>query len=198
MVRLILASASPRRIELLHHIGLEAEVRPANADETIDGTLPPDRTVEELSYRKAAAALKEQADFPDECIVIGADTVVVLDGAILGKPADEEDAYRMLKMLSNARNTVYTGVTLLRVRNRQITQNDTFSCKTDVYTFSLSEKEIQEYIGSGEPMDKAGAYGIQGIFGRYVKKIDGDYSNVVGLPSAEVYQHLKKMLNEKE
>ena len=195
MIKLILASASPRRIELLHRIGLEAEVRPVNADETIDKTLPPGTSVGELSYRKAAAAAETEKNLPEDCIVIGADTVVVLNGEILGKPADEEDAYRMLKNLSDARNTVYTGVTLLHVKNGRITERDTFFCATDVYTYPITEQEILDYIRSGEAADKAGAYGIQGIFGRYIKKIEGDYNNVVGLPSAEVYQHLKEMIS---
>ncbi|MBE5997477.1 MAG: septum formation protein Maf [Lachnospiraceae bacterium] len=195
MTKLILASASPRRIELLHRIGMDAEVRPVNADETIPEGISPDRAVEELSSRKAHAAAKELPDeAAEECVVIGADTVVSAEGMILGKPADEEDACRMLKMLSGAMNTVYTGVTLLYIRQKQIRKADTFSVRTDVYAYPLEEEEIQSYIRSGEPMDKAGAYGIQGIFGRYIEKIEGDYNNVVGLPTAEVYQHLKRML----
>ena len=196
MVKLILASASPRRIELLHRIGLEAEVRPANADETIPEGMAPGLAVEELSLRKASAAFREWKDTEENAlVVIGADTVVSSDGVTLGKPADEQDARRMLQRLSGGKNTVFTGVTLLFIKDGKIEKRDTFHAKTDVYVYPMEEEEIRSYIRSGEPMDKAGAYGIQGIFGRYIEKIEGDYNNVVGLPSALVYQHLKKLLS---
>ncbi len=193
MKKIILASASPRRIELLHQIGIEAEVRPVNADESFSADLTPAEIVEELSRRKAAAAYEQYAAQCDDTVILAADTVVSIHGKILGKPADEEEAYRMLRLLSGKRNIVYTGVTLLLVSEGKIAAEDVFHNATSVYVFPLDKDEIHDYIRSGEPMDKAGAYGIQGIFGRYVQRVEGDYNNVVGLPAAEVYQHLKKL-----
>ena len=196
-MKLILASASPRRKELLAHAGLPAEVRPADADETIDKkNHSPESIVKVLSERKAeacaSALLREEKDC-GPCVVLGADTVVSHRGEVLGKPSDEADAFRMLESLSGDRNTVFTGVTLLLLSEGTIERRDTFAEATDVWFETLSEEEIRDYIRSGEPMDKAGAYGIQGLFGRYVRRIEGDYANVVGLPVAAVYQHLMRL-----
>ena len=187
-MKLILASASPRRKELLGKIGLEFEIIPAKGEEIVTKKLPWE-VVEELSFQKA----KEIADMQtEECIVIGSDTIVAKDEQIMGKPADEADAFRMLSEISGNVHQVYTGVTLIR------TGADpnviTFAEKTDVYLYPMSEKEIKAYIETKDPMDKAGAYGIQGDFAIHVKGIEGDYYNVVGLPIGKVYQELKQLL----
>ena len=187
-MKLILASASPRRKELLGKIGLEFEILPAKGEELVTKTLPWE-VVEELSYQKA----KEIADMQaEECIVIGSDTIVAKDEQIMGKPADEADAFRMLSEISGNVHQVYTGVTLIRTGAEP--KVITFAEKTDVYLYPMSEKEIKAYIETKDPMDKAGAYGIQGDFAIHVKGIEGDYYNVVGLPIGKVYQELKQLL----
>ena len=187
-MKLILASASPRRKELLGKIGLEFEIIPAKGEENITKKLPWE-VVEELSYQKA----KEIADMQtEECIVIGSDTIVAKDEMIMGKPADEADAFRMLSEISGNVHQVYTGVTLIRTGADP--KVITFAEKTDVYLYPMSEKEIKAYIETKDPMDKAGAYGIQGDFAIHVKGIEGDYYNVVGLPIGKVYQELKQLL----
>ena len=188
-MRWILASASPRRRELLRQIELPFEVFPSEADETMDETLP-DRLVEELSRRKALAAAGR---LREHCLVLGADTVVALGDQVLGKPGTEERAAEMLRMLSGKAHKACTGVTLGEFREGKLQRQTTFSEVTEVFLYPLSEGEIREYIASGEPMDKAGAYGIQGRFAKFVKKIYGDYNNVVGLPAARVYQEIKKL-----
>lgn len=187
-MKLILASASPRRKELLGKIGLEFDVIPAKGEEIVTKTMPWEM-VEELSFQKA----KEIADMQtDECIVIGSDTIVAKGGDIMGKPKDEADAFRMLSEIAGNVHQVFTGVTLIRtgVDPKVIT----FTEKTEVYLYPMSEKEINDYIGTKDPMDKAGAYGIQGDFAIHVKGIEGDYYNVVGLPIGKVYQELKQLL----
>ena len=187
-MKLILASASPRRKELLGKIGLEFEILPAKGEELVTKTLPWE-VVEELSFQKA----KEIADMQtEECIVIGSDTIVAKDEQIMGKPADEADAFRMLSEISGNVHQVYTGVTLIRTGADP--KVITFAEKTDVYLYPMSEKEIKAYIETKDPMDKAGAYGIQGDFAIHVKGIEGDYYNVVGLPIGKVYQELKQLL----
>ena len=187
-MKLILASASPRRKELLGKIGLEFDIIPAKGEEVITQTLPWE-VVKELSYQKA----KEIADMQiEECIVIGSDTIVAKDEMIMGKPADEADAFRMLSEISGNVHQVYTGVTLIRTGADP--KVITFAEKTDVYLYPMSEKEIKAYIETKDPMDKAGAYGIQGDFAIHVKGIKGDYYNVVGLPIGKVYQELKQLL----
>lgn len=184
---LILASGSPRRKELLEMTGHLLEIIPSSADETTDETAP-DKLVEELSSRKASDAAGKIKDG----IVLGADTVVSIDGTILGKPEDEQDAERMLKMLSGRTHQVFTGVTLISVKNGKIEWSETFSEKTDVTVIPMTDEEIGEYVMSREPLDKAGAYGIQGFFGKYISRIEGDYFNVVGLPLSHVYQALRR------
>jgi septum formation protein len=187
-MKLILASASPRRKELLGKIGLEFEIIPAKGEEIVTKKLPWE-VVEELSFQKA----KEIADMQtEECIVIGSDTIVAKDEQIMGKPADEADAFRMLSEISGNVHQVYTGVTLIRTGADP--KVITFAEKTDVYLYPMSEKEIKAYIETKDPMDKAGAYGIQGDFAIHVKGIEGDYYNVVGLPIGKVYQELKQLL----
>ena len=179
---LILASKSPRRKELMEYVGEEFVISSAEVDESYDESLSPDKVVEYLSYIKAMPLNN------GENIVIGADTVVSVDGNILGKPIDEKDAFDMLKKLSGREHTVYTGVTLAKGENV-----NTFSVATKVYFYELSDEEILEYIKSGEPMDKAGAYGIQGKGCIFIEKIDGDYFNVVGLPVSRLKKELDKM-----
>lgn len=168
---IILASKSPRRKELLRLITDDFTVKSAEVDETLPRGIAPDRAVEYLSKIKAEPFRNEKD------LVIGADTVVAVDGKILGKPKDENDAYAMIKSLSGKTHSVYTGVTILKGKREK-----TFSVQTKVRFFPLSEKEIIDYIHTPEPYDKAGAYGIQGQGALLIEGIDGDYFNVVGLP----------------
>ena len=178
-----------RRRELLRQIELPFEVSPSEADENIERETP-ELLVEELSRRKCAEVGNR---IGGECLVLGADTVVALGDQVLGKPGTEERAAEMLRMLSGKAHKVCTGVTLGEFREGKLQRQTTFSEVTEVFLYPLSEGEIREYIASGEPMDKAGAYGIQGRFAKFVKKIYGDYNNVVGLPAARVYQEIKKL-----
>ena len=187
--RLILASGSPRRKELLEQIGFTPVVIPSDVEEVITCT-EPDRIVEELSLQKCQSVAAKQTG---DAMVLGADTVVALDGKILGKPGSEEGAAQMLRLLSGKEHQVYTGVTLIAVRDGKEAARRTFSCGTRVFVAELKEEEIRDYIATGEPMDKAGAYGIQGYFARYIPKIIGDYANVVGLPVARVYEEWKAL-----
>ena len=187
-MKLILASASPRRKELLRKIGLEFDIIPAKGEEVVTKNLPWE-VVEELSLQKA----KEIADMQtEECIVIGSDTIVAKEEKIMGKPKDEAEAYQMLSEIAGDVHQVYTGVTLIRTGKEP--KVITFAEKTDVHLYPMSEKEIYSYIATKDPMDKAGAYGIQGDFAIHVKGIEGDYYNVVGLPIGKVYQELKQLL----
>ena len=201
MSQIILASQSPRRKELLEQIGLEFEICPAKGEEIITKTIP-EEVVMELSKQKAeeVAAMvssfgEEHKDIttPSDILVIGADTVVAYDGKILGKPVDEADAKRMLTMLSGNTHSVFTGVTLVLIDKSGRAGELVFYEKTDVKMHEMSELEIDRYIATGEPMDKAGSYGIQGKCAIYIEKIDGDYNNVVGLPISRIYQELKKI-----
>ncbi|MBR3276140.1 MAG: septum formation inhibitor Maf [Eubacterium sp.] len=188
--KIILASASPRRKQLLETAGFHIEVVVSSADEHIPGC-PPAEMVEKLSYLKCA----DVAEKTEDGIILGADTVVAFEGEILGKPKDAEDAARMLSMLSGQTHQVYTGVTVIRKEKGKICDCETFHAKTDVTVAELTEEEIKAYIASGEPFDKAGSYGIQGLFSRHVTGIKGDYTNVVGLPVPSVYSCLKRMKN---
>ena len=187
-MRLILASASPRRKELLAKIGLPFDIIPAQEEETITKKSPVD-VVMELSRQKAEEIALQQTE---DCIVIGADTIVAKGDNIMGKPRDVADARRMLASISNDSHQVYTGVTLIRMGKER--KQVTFAEKTEVSLYPMSVEEMDAYIASGDPMDKAGAYGIQGDFAIHVKGIAGDYYNVVGLPIGRVYQELKKLL----
>lgn len=225
--KIILASASPRRRELLSQIGLDFEVVVSETEEKITSTEPA-KVVEELSAQKAesvweklcsmtasqgsvtnAERLEEGSGVsrtdegsevcdPEqksgestitEIIVLGADTVVACDGKILGKPADTEAAVAMLTMLQGRGHEVYTGVTILYEENGE-RKTLTFHEKTTVYFYPMTDAQIREYVATGDPMDKAGAYGIQGLCARYISGIAGDYNNVVGLPVGRVYQEL--------
>ena len=189
MKNIILASQSPRRRELLTQIGLEFEVHPAGGEEIITSTDPVE-VVKSLSTQKAAAVKEElEPQLPENWLVIGADTIVVYDGKILGKPKDEADAIRMLRMLQGQTHSVYTGVTLLEEGKQT-----TFAEETKVSMYPMTEEEIAWYVSTKEPMDKAGAYGIQGAFGMYIRGIEGDYNTIVGLPLARVYQEMKEYI----
>ncbi len=251
-MKIVLASASPRRRELLARMGLEFEVLPSSGEEIITKEVPSE-VVMELAKQKAESVaeelmekaeavteelklkdesvaeerLKQEDDFgldtgsstkeedllrnrkiPESLLIIGADTIVVNDGKILGKPHDANDACRMLRSLSGKTHQVYTGVCLMLIEEKnaknsdmlyiscpseEILQRETlFAEKTDVTFYPMTEDEISAYVATGDPLDKAGAYGIQGICGKYIKGIEGDYNNVVGLPIARLYQEMKK------
>lgn len=201
MSQIILASASPRRKELLEQIGLEFEICPAKGEEVITKTIP-EEVVMELSKQKAEEVAAMVSSFgenhkeittPSDILVIGADTVVAFDGKILGKPVDEADAKRMLMMLSGNTHSVFTGVTLVLIDKTGRAGELVFYEKTDVKMHVMTEAEIDRYIATAEPMDKAGSYGIQGKCAIHIEKIDGDYNNVVGLPIARIYQELKNI-----
>lgn len=184
MTRLVLASASPRRKELLGRIVPSFDCIPAFVDEEIDPDLKPREAVQELALRKAqAVSEKEQPAF-----VIGADTIVVFEEDIFGKPKDRDEAYRMLKRLSGNTHSVYTGVAVVYGNKQEV-----FFEETKVTFWDLADGDIDHYISTGEPFDKAGAYGIQGFGATLVKGIEGDFFNVVGLPIARLYRTLKKM-----
>ena len=185
----ILASASPRRKELLSLMCENFRVIPSDCDEKIPEDVTPELAPEYLSGIKCRCI----ASVYDLSVVIGCDTVVICDGEVLGKPVDEADAIRMLKMLSGKTHHVVTGVTLGRG-----CRYSSFSVDTAVTFRELSDQEIKAYVKSGEPMDKAGAYGIQGRFAAYIKGIEGDYANVVGLPVGRLYQEIKRLLEDRE
>lgn len=203
MSMIILASGSPRRKELLEQIGLEFEICPAKGEEEITKTAPCE-VVSELSRQKAEevacgilAYLKNGVphEFKEDVagqdiLVIGADTVVAYKDKIMGKPKDEAHAKEMLTLLSGNTHSVYTGVTCVFINADGRTAEHSFFEKTDVVMCPMSEAQIERYIASGEPMDKAGAYAIQGKCAIYVKEIHGDYNNVVGLPVGRLYQEL--------
>lgn len=199
--KIILASASPRRRELLTQIGLDFDVVVSETEEKITSTEPA-KVVEELSAQKAEAVWEKLAvsgvcepeqksgeTTMTDLFVLGADTVVACDGKILGKPADMEGAVAMLTMLQGREHEVYTGVTILYEENGE-RKTLTFHEKTIVHFYPMTDAQIREYVATGDPMDKAGAYGIQGLCARYISGIVGDYNNVVGLPVGRVYQEL--------
>ena len=189
MKKIILGSASPRRKELLSQIGVPFEVRVSNKEEVYTNTVPKE-IVKELALMKAENVASEiQAR---NMIVIGADTIVVHEEQILGKPKDEQEAFEMIRSLQGDTHQVYTGVTVL-VREEESWKVHTFHECTDVIFYPVTQEEITEYVNSKDPMDKAGSYGIQGAWGAYVKGIRGDYNNVVGLPVARLIYETKKL-----
>lgn len=189
-VGVILASGSPRRRELLTQVGLEPVIVPSCVEEVIRSRAPA-QVVKDLSFQKAedvaerlkGEALKEW----ERIVVIGADTVVAVDGQILGKPETGQEAEKMIGLLQGREHQVYTGVTMI-FKDRE--EPVIFAEKTNVFVYPMTKKQIQEYVATGEPMDKAGAYGIQGAFAAYIRGIEGDYNNVVGLPVGRVCQEL--------
>jgi septum formation protein len=186
-MRLVLASASPRRAELLTAAGIEFDLMPAEVDETMDVEDTPEGYVRRVAQLKAEAVLPRAGDRP----VLGADTIVIVDHAVLGKPSDAADAGRMLRLLSGREHAVLTGVCLINptAESGRVQMSTT---RTSVGFAALTDEEISWYVASGEPMDKAGAYAIQGLASRFVTRIDGSYSNVVGLPVALVYDLCKR------
>ena len=184
MEKIILASKSPRRRELLAQIGVTFTVEISDADEHVCGD-DPSEIVQELALRKAEAAAARHAG--ESVTVIGADTIVVHADTILGKPKDADDARRMLRELSGNVHQVYTGVCVIRGDGERAGTH-TFAERTDVFVAPLTDAEIDMYIETGEPFDKAGSYGIQGFFARHIEKIDGDYFNVVGLPVGRLWR----------
>ena len=187
---LYLASASPRRREILQMAGERFEVVPSHGDESRPPELSPGELVQELARRKAFAA--EVFPGPGD-IVLGADTLVALDGRLLGKPSTEKEAFSMLSALSGRVHRVYTGCCL-----RTAGRSETFVSEAEVEFYPLTEEEIRAYIATGEPMDKAGAYGIQGRGCVLVRGIRGDYYTVMGLPAAEVIRRLRKLEQAEE
>jgi septum formation protein len=192
---LVLASASPRRAELLRNAGIPFVVQPADIDETPRAAEMPREYAERLAREKALAVFEKR---PQDR-VLGADTIVVVDQAILGKPRNAEDAFRMLRLLSGRTHAVITGVCLVKPggsgqsvgpgtnRDLRIASDTTLVTMADI-----SDEEIRDYVATGEPMDKAGAYAIQGMASRWIPRIEGDYSNVVGLPVALAYRMLRE------
>lgn len=209
-MRYILASASPRRKELLKKTGISFEIIPSSIEERITKTIPSE-IVMEMAEQKARAVYESLlssgsasliADVPEsrlcgaedgDLTVIGADTIVVYRGEILGKPADKSEAYDMLSLLSDRTHQVYTGVSLIIRKHGKISVR-TFYEKTDVTFYPIHKDDLHIYIESGDPLDKAGAYGIQGDFAIHVKEIRGDYNNVVGLPIGRLYQELQQII----
>lgn len=195
--RLILASASPRRAEILRDAGFEFELRPTAVDESPRPGESPEAHVQRLAQEKVRAAAQ---GLEGAAVVIGADTVVVVDATILGKPASPGDARRMLGLLSGRTHDVLTGIAVLFVspdERRDPARRGgrmRFEVETTRVTFaSLTAREIEDYVASGEPNDKAGAYAIQGRAGRFITRVEGCYFNVVGLPLARLYLILREM-----
>lgn len=188
-MRIILASQSPRRRELLEMLGYPFEVKVSEAEEKITSTNPAQVT-EELSCQKAETV----AEMIQEGLVIGADTVVSQDNKILGKPMDRQDAREMIQILQGRNHKVYTGVTVIERKAGREVRRVTFSEETIVKVASMTSKEVEQYISLPEPYDKAGGYGIQGTFAKYIQGIEGDYFNVVGLPIHRLYKVLKEFV----
>jgi septum formation protein len=179
---LILASSSPRRADLLRAAGISFQVFPVDVDETVLKLEPPGEHVRRLAREKAQAAF----EFNPGAVVLGADTIVLVGGEIMGKPRDAADAVRMLRLLSGREHEVLTGVAIISARNVVVEV-----ARTRVWVTPLTDQEVQDYVATGEPLDKAGAYGIQGLGSRFIDRIQGSYSNVVGLPVSLVYRLLK-------
>ncbi len=190
MKQIILASGSPRRRELMAQIGLAIEVIPSHKEEVVTEDTP-ERIVKALSNQKAEDIWTQNPDRHATCVVIGADTIVVRDGEVLGKPKDEADAIHMLHSLQGRSHQVYTGVTIYFLDEEGAPQSYSFAVETDVNVYPMTDEEIRAYVDSKDPMDKAGAYGIQGAFAAYIRSITGEYNNVVGLPVGRLYQELK-------
>ena len=189
-VKIILASSSPRRAEILRNAGIAFEIRPTQIDETALPGETAHAMVVRLAEAKARAAAAQIGAGLRECIFVGADTTVELDGEILGKPRDSAHAREMLAKLSGRTHQVLTGLFLLRLPD----DASIAVVENSAVTFApLGEKEIDAYVSSGEPLGKAGAYAIQGLAGRYIPKIEGCYFNVVGLPLARLYALLREL-----
>ncbi|MDF2951707.1 MAG: maf protein [Anaerocolumna sp.] len=197
MYSVILASGSPRRSEILEQVGIEFSVI-SSAIEEISTKNIPEEIVLELATMKAKDVAGQ---ISEASIIIGADTMVALNGQVMGKPKDEEDAKDMLRKIQGKKHQVYTGVCVIikeinRERNKKTEQESekiiSFTEKTEVWVYPMTEEQIEAYVRTGEPVDKAGAYGIQGKFAAHIEKIEGDYFNIVGFPVARFYQTLRK------
>lgn len=189
--KIILASASPRRRELLSQIGLTFSVCPSKKEEAVSSAVP-SQIVQELSFQKAEDIFA-QVEKKAAALVIGADTIVSCEGEVLGKPKDRADACRMLAMLQGRSHQVYTGVTVIWQGDSEEEKGQfTFYECTEVEFYPMSMQEIEDYVACGEPMDKAGAYGIQGRCAAHIRGIRGDYNNVVGLPVGRLYHKLRE------
>ena len=184
-MRIILASKSPRRKELMELLKVPFEIIVSDVDETIDYENDLVKEIEKLSFRKADAVYQSNKD----ALVIGSDTIVKIDNKALGKPASIEEAKEMLRELSGRTHEVVTGVSIITDG-----KSETFSSVSEVSFYPLSEEEIDEYVSTNEPMDKAGSYAIQGDAAKFIRSIEGDYYTIVGLPVAELYHRLKKYL----
>lgn len=185
--KIVLASASPRRLALLEQVGVECEVIPSGCEEIIR-EISPDRIVRQLASDKAHDVFDRLPGTDGNTLVIGADTVVAVDGRILGKPHSYEEAFDMIKLIRGREHNVITGVDII-CKDREVC----FPEVTGVRVYPMSDEEIEEYLSCGESMDKAGAYGIQGFFAAYILGINGDYNNVVGLPVSRLIHEIKKM-----
>ena len=189
MRKIILASKSPRRQELLNQIGIPYQVVISKIDEKNVGNMPAEQLVQALAKIKAKAAMKS-LPVGEDFLIIGADTIVVLDNKILGKPLNSKDAKNMLKMLSGRMHKVYTGLAILDTKNGF---REVFVQETNVYMKDMTLEEINAYVLTKEPLDKAGSYGIQGKGGVFIEKIEGDYFSVMGLPIGKLYDCLKRI-----
>ena len=178
-MEIILASKSPRRRELLQLVGLDFSVVPSNADESAILEDDPAMLVRRLASVKCEAVKSARSD----CLVIGADTIVVYDGQVIGKPTDAHDAKRILRLLSGKTHTVYSGLCVMTDEKKLVCHDTTYVTFAD-----LSDEVIDAYVATGDPLDKAGAYGIQGMFGMFVERIDGNYFNVIGMPLPRLYE----------
>ena len=202
-IKIILASGSPRRKELLAQAGYDFDVCPSLSEEDLEVMAPSEYVMllakmkaDEVCNRLIAEDVGRRVKkLPERFVVLGADTVVSLNGRILGKPYDYDDAYNTLNSLSDQTHQVYTGVCLIYVEGRAKTSSSFFE-KTDVTFYPVSHNEIIQYLATNEPFDKAGSYGIQGKGGLFVKRIEGDYNNVVGLPLDRVYHELEELVSE--
>ena len=192
MKKIVLGSASPRRKELLEQIGIEFSVKVSNKEECYVSDTP-EEIVKELALMKAKNVCEDLiCEKEDNVVVIGADTVVVYNGKILGKPKDDEDAFNMIKSFSGKKHYVYTGIAIADIIGDKIDVLVNEAVKTTVFVNEMTDEEIKDYIETKEHRDKAGAYGIQGRFAAYISHIEGDYYNVVGLPVSKIYEKLKK------
>ncbi|MBQ4530406.1 MAG: septum formation protein Maf [Lachnospiraceae bacterium] len=187
-MKIILASESPRRKDLLQQIGMEFSVLSCGGEVPVEIKIP-EEVAKEHALQKAEAVAE---NILEEAVIIGADTVVAFQGEILEKPTDRQDAINMLTKLQGNTHEVYTGVVLIKIEQDGTKNKKKFHECTKVTFYPMSKEEIEEYVDTKEPMDKAGSYGIQGIAAKYIREITGDYNNVVGLPVARVYQELKE------
>jgi septum formation protein len=186
MYKIVLASGSPRRREIFEQVGIKFQVHSSNIEEIITKDLPEDIVIE-LADIKVMDIAKQ---YKEDTIIIGADTLVALDGQVMGKPKDKQEAYNMIEKLQGNKHQVYTGVAVIIKGKAE--KKLTFYESTEVWVNQMEESQILNYIASGEPFDKAGSYGIQGEFAIYIRKIIGDYYNIVGFPIAKLHSVLLK------